>query len=170
MKKAETTYITVGKLGSTYGVRGWLKVSAYTEPTTNILDYSPWYLSGAKDDWAIVDVEEGRVHGNGIIVKLVAVNTPEQARLLTGKTIAVLRSQLPSLNANEYYWSDLVGLTVINKNGAILGKVIYLMATGANDVLVVKGDKEIAIPYIFDDVILSIDLTKQEIHVDWEWL
>lgn len=170
MKKAETAYITVGKIGSTYGVRGWLKILAYTELGPSLLEYTPWYVNSGNDEWTTLEVEEGRVHGKGIIAKLAHVNTPEEARLFTGKLIAIPRSQLPELKNNEYYWSDLIGLTVINKNGDVLGKVIYLMDTGSNDVLVIKGDKEHAIPYIVGDVILSVDLTKQEIHVDWELL
>ena len=168
MKKAEIAYITVGKVGSTYGVQGWLKIRTYTEFGASILNYTPWYLSSGDDKWNALDIEEGRIHGNGIIAKLAGFNTPEEARLLTGKTIAITRSQLPELEIDEYYWSDLEGLTVINSDGNVLGKVIYLIATGSNDVLVVKGDKEHAIPYLPGKVVTSVDLNKQEIHVNWE--
>ena len=166
--KAE--YIIIGKFGATYGVRGWIKVYPYTEYDRNILTYSPWYLasndtSTQKD---VVMVEDGRPHGKFIIAKLKDVNTPEAARCYTGKAIQILRSQLPKLKANEYYWADLEGLTVINTQGKILGQVIYLIATGANDVLVVKGAKEEAIPYLPGKVIIAVDLNKQEILVDWE--
>lgn len=172
-KKAEATYITIGKFGSTYGVHGWLKIHTYTEFDASILDYKPWYTpKNAADksptEWEIIEVEAGQVHGNGIIVKLPNINNPEDARLMTGKLISIHRDQLPKLNKDEYYWSDLEGLTVINKNGDVLGKVIYLMETGSNDVLVVKNDKEHAIPYLPGDVIICVDLAKQEIHVDWE--
>jgi 16S rRNA processing protein RimM len=168
-------HIIVGKIGSTYGIHGWLKVHAYTEFSTDILNYKPWYLSFGNDSNETVEakpykVEDGRIHGNSIIVKFAGINSPEEGRLLTGATIYVERSQLPPLKDNEYYWSDLIGLTVINKNGERLGKVIYLMATGSNDVLIVKGEKEFAIPYLLDKVILNVDLSKQEIYVDWELL
>jgi 16S rRNA processing protein RimM len=166
--KADATYITVGKVGSTYGVRGWLKVQSYMEPRASILDQRPWYMQYEKDTWKVIEVEQGKPHGSDIIVKFAGINTPEEARLLTGKMIAITRSQLPPLNKNEYYWSDLIGLTVINKHGEIYGKVIDMMATGSNDVLIVKGNKEHAIPYLLGSVILNIDLEKQEILVDWE--
>lgn len=166
MKNRDTTYITIGKIGSPYGIQGWLKIYTYTEYGANILQYSPWYLT-EKDGWQPVQVEEGRVHGKGVVAKLAHFHTPEEARLLTGKTIAVQRTQLPALKKDEYYWSDLQGLTVINK-GQALGKIIYLIATGSNDVLVVKGEKEHAIPYLPDKVIKKVDIAKQEIHVDWE--
>jgi len=158
----------VGKIGTTYGVRGWLKIHSYTEFGASILDYTPWYLSNEQDEWDAVEVEDGRMHGNGLIAKLAHVDTPEAARLLTGKKIAASRSQLPQLKKNEYYWSDLEGLTVIDQHGTVLGKVIHLMETGSNDVLIVKGDKEHAIPYLPGSVVLNIDLEKQEIHVNWE--
>lgn len=165
----DTKFVIVGKVGSTYGVQGWLKIQSYTEWADNILDYTPWYVFH-NDEWKPFTVTEGRVHGKGMIVKFAGWDTPEESRLLSGKKIAVARSQLPDLPKDEYYWSDLEGLTVINHDGEILGKVSYLISTGSNDVLVIKGEKEIAIPYLPDDVIKSIDLDKQEIHVDWELL
>jgi len=168
MKDFDKTHIIVGKIGSTYGVRGWLKIHTYTEFGASILSYNPWYLALGKDAWKVFTVEEGRTHGNGIIAKLAGIHTPEEGRLLTGATIAVERSQLPTLKKNEYYWSDLVGLSVINKQGHQLGKVIYLMETGSNDVLIVKGEKEFAVPYLFGKVVLNVDLIKHEILVDWE--
>ncbi len=160
-------FIVVGKVGSTYGVQGWLKVLSYTEWTNNILQYSPWYIE-SKDDWQAIAVTECREHGKGVVVKFAGYDTPEQSRTLTGKNIAITRSQLPTLTKGEYYWSDLKGLTVLNQAGVNLGKVIYIMATGSNDVLVVKGDKEHAIPYLPDEVIKNIDLEKGIIYVDWE--
>jgi 16S rRNA processing protein RimM len=169
MKSANNTpYIIIGKFGSTYGVQGWIKIHTYTEFGPTILDYKPWYIDRKKDSWTPINIESGRLHNNGIIVKLNGINTPEEARLFTGLNIAIPRSQLPQLQENEYYWSDLIGLSVINQNGEMLGKVIYLMETGSNDVLVVKGEKEHAIPYLLGKVVTKIDLNKQEIHVDWE--
>lgn len=168
MKNADKAYVKVGKIGSTYGIKGWLKIQSFTEFGASILDYSPWFLSNTPNNREIVNIEDSRPHGTGLIVKFVGFDNPEKARLLTGKTIEIERSQFPELPKNEFYWSDLVGLTVINKNGDILGKVSYLMETGSNDVLVVKGEKEIAIPYMPGSVVLNVDLEKQEIQVDWE--
>lgn len=168
MKNAATAYIIIGKIGSTYGVQGWLKILSYTEFGANILEYSPWYLSNDRDGWEPITVEEGRMHGKGVIAKLAGIETPEEGRLYNGKLIAIKRNQLPQLKQEEYYWSDLEGLTVINQRGEILGTVSYLIETGSNDVLVVKGEKEHAIPFLQGDVILKIDLEKREIHVNWE--
>lgn len=169
MKNADDTYITIGKIGSTYGIQGWLKIHAFTEFSASILTYQPWVIK-KNHGWEILQVEDSQQQGKTVLIKLKDINSPEAARLLTGKDIAIKRSQLPALKKDEYYWSDLIGLTVINKNGENLGKVTSLMATGSNDVLVVKGETEQAIPFFLGEVILNIDLLKQEIHVDWESL
>tara|TARA_R110000868_G_scaffold315295_4_gene576215 strand:+ start:3761 stop:4273 length:513 start_codon:yes stop_codon:yes gene_type:complete len=168
MTESDSKYIVVGKIGATYGINGWLKIKAYTELNANILDYAPWYLSETDQSLREITIEDGKPYGKGIIVKFPDINTPEDARLLTGKTISILRSQLPALSADEYYWSDLEGLTVINQQGVTLGTVAYFIETGSNDVFVVKGEKEIAIPYLPGTVVLKVDLAKQEIIVDWE--
>ncbi|MDR3491809.1 MAG: ribosome maturation factor RimM [Gammaproteobacteria bacterium] len=166
---ADSNYIVVGKIGSTYGIKGWLKVISYTSPVAGILDYKLWYLEDTLH-WKPIEISTGREHGKGIVVHFDGYETPEKARLLTGKKIAITRAQLPKLTQQEYYWADLEGLTVINDTGEELGKVIYLMETGSNDVLVVKGEKEIAIPYLPGEVILSIDLEKQIMQVKWDMI
>lgn len=164
--KPDATVI-IGKIGATYGVQGWLKITSYTEVITDILDYNPW-LIGHNNHWQTMEVNDGHQHGKGIVVKLAGINNPEQARLLTGKMIAVKRANLPSLKKNEFYWSDLEGLTVIDQHQQVLGTVSYLIATGGNDVLVVKTDhKEIAIPYL-PDVVVKVDLAGQVIQVNWD--
>lgn len=168
MTNSSSKYIILGKIGAAYGIHGWLKIRTYTEYGENILNYQPWYLGSGEDQWQEITVEDSKPHGGGIIVKFPGINSPEEARLFTGKTIAIQREQLPELTKGEYYWSDLEGLTVINQRGETLGKVIYLIETGSNDVLVVKGVKEIAIPYLPGKVVLQVDLKMKEIHVDWE--
>ena len=162
-------YIIIGKIGAAYGIRGWLKIQAYTESKANILQYQPWYIR-RNEEWEKCQIEAGRVYKDGIIAKFTSINSPEEAKRLTGTEIAITKSQLPALKQNEYYWSDLIGLTVINQKAEILGKVAYLIPTGSNDVLVVKGEKEHAIPYLLGTVITNIDLIKKEIYVDWEHL
>lgn len=169
MADVQNPYLVVGKIGSTYGIKGWIKILSYTEEIENILKYQPWYIED-QQGWKSIDIEQTKMHGNGIIVKFKGYDTPENARMLSGKKIAVLQDQLPALKKNEYYWNELQGLTVLDQHGENLGKVIYLMATGSNDVLVVKGSKEHAIPYIWHDVIQEIDLQKGIIYVDWEIL
>lgn len=162
-------FIIVGKIGAPYGIKGWVKITSFTEVISSICEYNPWYLmdGGA---WQPITVTSSREHGKGIVAKLAGYDTPEAVRILTGKEIAVMHSQLPQLKEHEYYWYQLEGLTVINYTGETLGKVSYLMETGANDVLVVKGDKEIAIPYLLGKVITEIDLPNQLMRVHWDMI
>lgn len=161
-------YIIIGKIGATYGIKGWLKIISFSDETTGITDYNPWYLE-EKKGWKVLKVTETRPHGKGLVAKIVGYDTPEQARSLTGKKIAIQRTQLVALEKHEYYWTELEGLTVINQHDEVLGKVMYLIETGSNDVLVVKGEgKEFAIPYLPGETVLKVDLALQVMQVNWD--
>jgi len=159
--------IVVGRIGKPYGVQGWLKVHAYTEPTTNLLQYSPWQLL-QHGLWHPHRLVQGRAHGEGLVVQLEGCTSPEAARRFTGCEIAVERTQLPELTDNEYYWIDLIGLTVKNTEGLVLGTLDSLLQTGGHEVLVVKGTREYLIPYIIGKFVLEIDLKTKLILVDWD--
>jgi 16S rRNA processing protein RimM len=156
----------IGRISGLYGVRGWVKIFSYTRPIKNILNYSPWQL-GQHGQWQTISVSEGRVQGKGIIAHLESINDREQASRLLGAEIAVERQQLPQPAKGEYYWADLIGLTVINREGITLGQVDHLLETGANDVLVLKGERERLIPFLLESVILDVDLTQSVLRVDW---
>lgn len=161
-----TDFIPIGKVGAPYGVKGWIKVHSFTAIKLNIFEYLPWYVE-EKNGWHITEVTDGREHGKTLVVKFEGYDSPETVRVLTGKTLGIQRSQLPELKKDEYYWSDLQGLTVINQDGTVLGTITHMLETGANDVMVVKKDKEYAIPYL-PDVVLSVDLEKREMRVNWD--
>ncbi len=101
-------------------------------------------------------------------MQLDGVEDRDQAAARVGCDIAVLREDLPEAEDGTYYWADLQGLQVVNRDGAELGKVEYLMETGANDVLVTAGERERLIPFVVDKVILDVDFAKGVILVDWE--
>lgn len=160
--------IIIGKIGAPFGIKGWVKIHSFTDEKTTIFEYSPWYIENT-NGWQAIKVTDGQEHGKGLIVKLDGYNTPEQVKVLTGKAIEIKRSQLPPLKKDEYYWSDLKDLTVINQDNQVLGTISYLMETGSNDVMVVKkDDKEHAIPYLRGSVVVSIDLANRVMHVNWE--
>jgi 16S rRNA processing protein RimM len=159
--------VTMGRVSGVYGVRGWLRVRSDCEPAERLLDYSPWQLKTARG-WRSHALESGRAHGSGLVAKLATVDDREQARGLVGADIAVDRSQLPALAEDEYYWTDIIGLDVVTRTGESLGRVTALMETGANDVLVVSGDRERLVPFIRDRVVLRIDAGAGRIEVDWE--
>jgi 16S rRNA processing protein RimM len=159
--------IIVGKISGLYGVQGWVKVLSYTRPVENILSYTPWLL-GRSGQWESREVIEGSTHGKGLIAKLDAVNDREVARSCIGKDIALYREQMPALPDGQYYWCDLVGMEVENRDGIRLGTVVEIRETGANDVLVVEGERRYLIPLIMDRYVLAVDVDSKHMTVDWE--
>lgn len=160
------TPIEVGRFGRPFGVLGWIKVISFTTPADNILKFRPWLIH-RNSVWSELAFTDSKKHSNGIVVKLPDCNSPEEAALFTNLKIGIYRKQLPKLPENEYYWDDLIGLEVINKDGTSFGKVQDLIVTGANDVLVVQGKGRVLIPYL-SHVIIKVDLSNKIIHVDWD--
>lgn len=164
----------VGKLGSTYGIRGWLRVYSFTENAENIFAYQPWFLK-IKGEWQEVELEDFKHHNHEFIVKLKNVDNREEAQMLTNIEIGVDLAIFPELEDGEYYWHDLIGCDVVNLQGYHLGRVSELMETGSNDVLVVKanskdafGKQERLIPFLFDNVVKRVHLGSKTIEVDWD--
>ncbi len=163
-----TQPVVLGRISGLFGVRGWVKVYSYTEPREAVLEYDRWLLSG-NDGWHEARVAEGQRHGKTIIARIDGYVDRDQAAALIGTEIAVPRGALPATGKDQFYWSDLEGLRVVHRDGAELGRVASLLETGANDVMVVKGEQERLIPFVMDKVVLGVDLDKGEIEVDWEW-
>ena len=166
--------IVVGKLGATYGIRGWLKVFSYTDNAESIFDYSPWFLD-QKGKWVEHKVESWKRHGQGYVCKLAGLDVREDAPLMTHFEIAIDPAVLPELSEDEFYWRELFGMQVVTTKGYDLGVVLDILETGSNDVLVVKanlkdafGQKERLIPYLEEQVIIKVDREAQRIEVDWD--
>ena len=163
----QPTRVLLGRISGLFGVQGWVKVFSYTSPIINILNYSSWQLC-QQGQWQAMSVCEGKAHGKGIIARLDSIHDRDEATRLIGADIAVDREQLPQTAGDEYYWTDLIGLTVINREGITLGQVDYLLETGANDVLVIKGERERLIPFVLSHTVLDIDLVQRVLQVDWD--
>ncbi len=160
--------VILGRITGIFGVRGWVKVFSYTEPREAILDYGRWLLS--KDGgWREAKLAEGKRHGKTVIARIEGVNDRDEAETLIGIDIGVPREELPEAEAGHYYWADLEGLEVVRRDGSRVGTVAELLETGANDVMVVRGEREILIPFVMDRVIVGVDLAKGVITVDWDW-
>ncbi|MCA2018446.1 ribosome maturation factor RimM [Vibrio tritonius] len=166
--------IVVGKLGSTYGIRGWLKVFSYTDNPESIFDYSPWFIQH-KGEWVEYKVESWKRHNKGMVAKLDGLDVREDANLLTNFEIFIDPAVLPELSEEEFYWRELFGMQVVTTQGYDLGQVTDMLETGSNDVLVVKanlkdafGQKERLIPFLEEQVIKKVDREAQRIEVDWD--
>ncbi|HEX9628358.1 MAG TPA: ribosome maturation factor RimM [Acidiferrobacterales bacterium] len=158
--------VTMGQVVGVYGVRGWVKVYSHTREREGILAYRRWWLK-LPDGWRRFEIEDGRRQGQGVVAQLQGVADRSQAAVLIGADIAVERRELPVLPEGQYYWAQLEGLTVRNLEGVELGTVSHLFVTGANDVLVVTGERERWIPYI-PDVIREVDLESGVLVADWD--
>jgi len=160
--------VILGRISGLFGVRGWVKVYSYTDPREAVLNYDSWLLSG-KNGWQAAKVAEGQRHGKTVIVRLEGYDDRDQAAALIGTEIGIPREALPELGGESFYWSDLEGLRVVHRDGTELGRVDHLLETGANDVMVVRGDQERLIPFVVGQVVLDVDLSQGVIEVDWEW-
>jgi len=98
----------------------------------------------------------------------VGVDDRDEAATLVGMEIGVPRSALPPCEDDTYYWVDLVGLTVRNARGDMLGTVDRMLATGVHDVMVLDREGQRMIPFVRNDIVQSVDLEKGVITVDWE--
>ncbi|MES9868436.1 MAG: ribosome maturation factor RimM [Sedimenticola sp.] len=165
-RNIDSKWVTLGRISGLFGVRGWVKVHSHTSPRTNILEYGTWYLRRS-GQWQEVELKEGKAHGKGIIARLAGCDDRDQAAELVGADIAIQRDQLPGTDEDEYYWTDLEGLEMRTREGHSLGRVDHLFETGANDVMVVKGERQRLVPFI-PDVVLEVNLAEGLITVDWD--
>lgn len=155
--------IVLGRILGVYGVRGWLKIFSETSPLENIFSYSPWLIEGEEHQVVV-----WRKHGKGLVAQLQGYDDREQARTLTGTLISIRRDQLPPPSSDEFYWIDLQGLRVETREGASLGQVSHLIETGANDVLVVRGERERLLPFVWGQFVLDVDFEAGRLLVDWD--
>ncbi|HEX7047060.1 MAG TPA: ribosome maturation factor RimM [Gammaproteobacteria bacterium] len=167
MTEHEDKRVVLGRVSGLFGVRGWIKVFSGTEPREAILEYGDWQLH-VRDEWRDVKIETGQRHGKNVIAKLAGIDDRDAAAALMDAEIAIWRRELPETEAGEVYWADLEGLQVRTEAGVELGAVDHLLETGANDVLVVKGERERLVPFIRGQVVKQIDLEQGVLVVDWD--
>lgn len=165
----ETKNTTIAKLGKSHGVRGWMRLHPYTRDPQDAIDYAEfWLLQNPRTKkLQPVKLEQYRLQGQQLLIKIEGCETPEAASELANWLISTPTSSLKRLDDGEYYWQQLIGLEVYNTNQISLGKVDHIMETGANDVLVVKSDRERLIPYS-DTCIIEIQLDNGILIVDWD--
>lgn len=161
--------VVMGRIVAPYGILGWVKIQPHTEYLDSLLDYPIWHVarSDKATAWTTFKLESGKPHGNTLVAKLAGVNDRDAAFTLKGQWIAVPRDALPPPDDDEYYWSDLIGLQVINQQEQLLGTIADIFETGANDVMVVQGERERLLPFIAD-VVLNVDIKNRIVQVDWD--
>jgi len=157
----QSRYIVIGQVLKPFGVKGEMRVRAYTETfepfersSVLVLDESPYRVTSV------------RAHSGALLVSFEGIDTPEEALELRGRLIKTNEENLPPKGEDEYYWFELIGMRVSTVDGRDLGKVSGIIPTGANDVMVVTGPRgEVLLPMI-DDVFLEVDTQAETILVD----
>ena len=161
----EREIVPMGHISGVHGVRGWVKIHSLTEPRDAIFEYQPWLLGESLEE---IRVRQGKKHGNRLLALLENTDDREQAEALVNQPIAVYREQFPELLEDEFYWTDLMGLSVQLENGRELGTIEHMLATGANDVMVVRGERERLIPFVLGRYVKEVNLDRGLVVVDWD--
>ena len=160
--------IYLGRITGVHGIKGWLKIQSFSSPPENILNYPTWIINnqGEEDFYSI---EQGRKQNNKIVVKLEKIDDRNTAESLINSKIQILRSDLPKLPNENYYWSDLEGLSVLSCENKVIGKIESLIETGANDVIVIitLKDERVLVPFVMHEIIKEVNVELNYIKIDW---
>jgi 16S rRNA processing protein RimM len=164
-RKPPEKLVVMGRIAAPFGIKGWVKVQPFTAVAGNLLGYPRWWVQRG-EEWQEVEVAEARAQMDEVVARLAGCEDRDAAARFRGAEIAVPRSQLPQTRPDEHYWADLMGLAVVNGESRRLGSIVGILQTGANDVLVVQGERERLIPFIAD-VIREVDPDAGVVRVDW---
>jgi 16S rRNA processing protein RimM len=159
-------WVELGRIGSPYGVLGWMHVQSFTEPLEGVLGYPVWALrlgAGSPTSYRLV---AGRVQGRGVVARLEGVGDRDAAAMLRGAMIEVRRSELPPPRRREYYRADLLGFAVRNQEGVELGRLDHFVEGAASTMMVVVGADEYWIPAV-PQYLRKVDLEGRSLSVDW---
>ena len=166
----DTADIIVGRIVGVHGIRGQVKVYSDCRPRESLFQYRQFTARQHGRPDIALQLLRGQHSGKGMVAAFAGINDRDQALALGGYTLCISRDKLPAARDGEYYWTDLIGLRVENRQGITLGHVAELFETGANDILVVKDDNgaEILIPFVQPRYVEAIDLENGVMRVDWE--
>lgn len=170
--------VEVGRIADAWGIKGWFKVLPYSADPEALFSSKRWFLlpseKGAKtfDGVGRLNIKEAKTHSGAVVASAHAVDDRTAADALRGARVFIAKSSFPTPQKDEYYWVDLIGLTVVNREGVLLGQVRELLSTGPQTVLVIEYEAEgqplqRMIPFVaayVDDV----DLVARRILVDWQ--
>ena len=179
--------VEVGRILDAWGVKGWLKVLPHSTHPEALFAAKSWFLQAADAKFrpgfcafsgtVALDIDEAKTHSDSVVVKVSGLDDRSAAEALRGARIFLPRSSFPAASKDEYYWVDLIGLDVVNREGVLLGCVRDLMATGPNSVLCIEyaviqedgtsAPAERMIPFV-SAYIDAVDIPGKSITVDWQ--
>lgn len=174
--------VEVGRVIGAWGVKGWIKVQPFSQDPQALFSSKRWFvrppeqaigLRGSQAWPELLKISVAREHGDGVVAQVQEIEDRSQAESLKGARIFVARSSFPTPDEGEYYWVDLLGLQVMNRQGDVLGVVSELMDTGVHGVLQVQGEAGVdgkpvvrLIPFV-SAYVDDVDMTLRRIVVDW---
>ncbi len=170
--------VEVGRISDAWGIKGWFKVLPHCADPEALFSSKHWFLlpaeKGAKTFVGVAKlaIKEAKAHSNAVVASAHVVDDRSSAEALRGARVFVSRSSFPTAGEDEYYWVDLIGMSVVNREGVVLGSVRELLSTGLQTVMVIECQQdektiERMIPFVsvyVDDV----DLVARRILVDWQ--
>lgn len=170
--------IEVGRIADAWGVKGWFRILPHSADPQALFSTKRWYLQpserGAKtfSGTVLLRVRETREHSDSVVARADGVEDRSAAELLRGARVFVPRSSFPTAATDEFYWVDLLGLEVVNRQGLVLGAVRELLSTGPQTVLVLGYEEEgkaleRMIPFV-SAYVDGVDLQARRITVDWQ--
>ena len=170
--------VEVGRVLDAWGIKGWFKVLPHSASPEALFSSKRWYLQpserGAKtfSGTLLLRVREAKEHSDSVVASAHDIDDRDAAEALRGARIFIPRSSFPTADDDEYYWVDLIGLSVVNREGVVLGEVKDLLSTGPQTVLVVGAQEEgksveRMIPFV-SVYIDAVDLPGRRITVDWQ--
>ena len=179
--------IEVGRILDAWGVKGWLKILPHSTHPEALFSAKSWFLQAPEAKFrpgfnafsgtVSIDVDEAKTHSDSVVARIAGMDDRNDAEALRGARIFLPRSSFPAASKDEYYWVDLIGLNVVNREGVALGVVRDLMVTGPHSVLCVEyaaplEDKpdtvaERMIPFV-SVYVDAVDLAEKRITVDWQ--
>lgn len=167
VKQTENDFVVVGRFGRVHGIKGLIHIQSFTEPSENIFNYAPWYIQ-VKKNWCPIGIQQKLISSERLLVQVENYPTREDVSFLTNIEIAVPRDTLPKPDDGEIYYHDLIGLTVYNQHNDCLGKIVEILPTGANDVVVISGEKRVLVPLVWDVFIKNVDISKGLMNIQWD--
>ena len=164
--------IVLGRIVAPFGVQGWLRIHPFGDDPEAWRNMPQWWLAADAEapaaSWKAHAPEGVKRHGDGVVAKLAGIDDRDAAEALGSCYIGAPREALPAPAQDEYYWSDLIGVAVLNRQDQRLGRVKSLIETGAHQVLVVvDGERERLLPFV-GHVVRAVDVAEAVIRVDWD--
>jgi len=163
--------VELGAVRGAYGVKGWVRIQPFDAEAAVLRSATRWWLQG-KGPAVVVDVTAVRRHGGALVAKWQGWDVPEDVDAVRGSNVAVSRSEFPALSEGQYYFHDLIGAQVVNREGQVLGTVSDLASNGAQELLEVEGPSGTLLVPMVPAYVDSVDMNARLIRVDWQadWL